>query len=87
MKSSSNSKSDVDFVMRRRFVSRMSSVRCFMFVVIADIVCHSVTVSHLTQTSLSCPEMSSSQNVSLSIFLDYPGTRQGQAVLTTLGMT
>ena len=49
MKSSSNSKSDVDFVMRRRFVSRTSSVRCFMFVVIADIACHSLT----SQTDLS----------------------------------
>ena len=49
MKSSSNSKSDVDFVMRRRFVRRTSSVRCFMFVVIADIACHSLT----SQTDLS----------------------------------
>ena len=58
MKSSSNSKSDVDFVMRRRFVRSMSSVRCFMFVVMADIVCHTVT-SH-TDLSLISKDVSPS---------------------------
>ena len=81
MKSSSNSKSDVDFVMRSRFVRRMSSVRCFMFVVIADIACHTATFhTDLSFMSRDVP----TQNVSLCIFLYYHGTRQGQAVLTTL---